>query len=671
MKKITLILLAFQFYSNSGIAQWSGDPSVADTKVIVRNSQQHGAHIISDGSGGSIIFWIDERNSPAYDIYYNRLNSAGVAVWATTSEGIRMTDNFSDYNDINQVISDENGGAFIIWDNGGQLWVQHIDNTGAKVWPYNYLIGDGEDGFLCSDGEGGFIFTWSSYIGNDEFQTYAQRIDENGNTAWYAPGYDGVPVIVSAGSRKPMGIVTDGDGGAIIAMEDARNSSDEPDNLDIFAQKIDRYGNTVWGLGGVPVCTASGNQSRYGTQASYIDYESYGQGQQHPCIVSDGAGGAIIAWEDYRDDPNNGNTELDNEGDIYCQRINQDGETQWYTYGNNLCDENGDQYAVSLMPNGSGGAVAAWVDRRYGGSYLYAQNISSSGNVQWTPGGNQLADDVDWPSYTISPDASNSAMLATWVATIGCCDLEIRSQKIEVFDGTLAWGENGIVVCSTDGNKSEPVITYAGNSDAIIAWTDERNSGTTNLDIYANMVISGALPVTLITFNAELKNSNVLLQWATSSEQNTSHFEIEHSIDGTHFSKIGNVQAAGKSASKKDYVFSDQHTVNGINFYRLKIVDADERFVYSRTARVSIFAGMTLQLFPNPATDVLNLRSNQEMGNGMIQIFDVSGKKVKEQRISISKNSPIAIDISHLSKGIYHLNFTSQRNTKQIKFVKQ
>ena len=456
MKKFLLLILAFQFYAYSGIAQWSGDPSVADTKVIVRNSQQHGSHIIPDGSGGSIIFWIDERGS-GYDIYYNRLNSAGVAVWASTSEGVRLTNNFSDYNDINQVISDGNGGAFIMWDNGGQLWLQHIDNTGAKVWPFNMLLvdgqsGDGEDGFMCSDGEGGFIVAWSSYdSGNDEYQTYAQRISEDGSTYWYEAGSNGVRAIAGTGSRKPMGIVSDGDGGAIIIMEDARNSSYDDvegwyDNMDIFAQRINRYGLVEWGLGGMPVTTATGNQSRYGTQPSYVDYKSYGQGQQHPCVISDGAGGVIIAWEDYRDDPENGNSELNNNGDIYCQRLDQDGVSLWGNDGKILCYENGDQFAVSLMSDGNGGAVAAWVDRRYNSHYIYAQHIDENGGSQWDNNGIEVSNEINGINYTITSNPSNSAMLLSW-ATLNNSDYEIRSQKIVVADGTLAWGDYGIVVC--------------------------------------------------------------------------------------------------------------------------------------------------------------------------------------------------------------------------------
>jgi len=673
MKNIILVFIAFLFLTPAVKAQWSGDPSVADTRVIVHSAQQNKPHIVSDGSGGAIVFWIDDRSS-GDNIYYNRLSSEGVTVWASATEGVNLTNN-SDYNDINQVISDDEGGAFILWDNGGQIWVQHINNMGAKVWPFNLLIGDGEDGFLCSDGNGGIIFTWSSYIGNDEYQTYAQLISSEGFTQWYAPGYDGIPVIASAGSRRPMGVTTDGNGGAIIVMVDGRNNTFDEEtglnnNLDIFAQKIDQYGSTIWGLGGMPVCLALGNQPRYGDQPSYTDYECYSQGQQHPCVISDGAGGAIIAWEDYRDDLNNGNTEYNNNGDIYAQRINGSGIAQWYSDGNEICSAFGDQYSASLMPDGNGGAVVAWIDKRYGGANVYAQKITSYGDTQWSPDGISASNEIYDPYYTMVPDASNTSMLISW-ATLDNFGYEIRTQKIKVDGGSLAWGTEGVLVCSVGDGQTEPVIAPVGTSGAIVAWTDERNSGTTNLDIYAGLVIDGVLPISLISFDAQLKNEDVLIRWSTSSEQTTSNFELERSMDGHTFSKIGTVRASGTSTSAQNYTFTDLNPENGINFYRLKIVDADAQFSYSRIAKVTVLSSSTLSVFSNPAKDVLYLQRSGGNENGLIQIFDLSGKMVKEQSIVFNGNSKVAVDISHLAKGEFSLTFINDGKAEQLKFVRQ
>ena len=97
MKKFTFLFIALQIWSHVINAQWSADPQVADTKVCVANTNQHTSRTIPDGSGGVIVFWHDPRDGSGDDIYYNKLNSAGNAVWSLVSTGLALTNN-SDYN---------------------------------------------------------------------------------------------------------------------------------------------------------------------------------------------------------------------------------------------------------------------------------------------------------------------------------------------------------------------------------------------------------------------------------------------------------------------------------------------------------------------------------------------------------------------------------------------
>jgi len=181
MKKFTLVFIALQIYWLSANAQWSGDPQVADTKVCTANTNQHGSRVIPDGSGGSIVFWHDPRNGGSGDdIYYNKLNSAGNAVWSLVSAGLALTSS-GNGNFIDQVISDGSGGAFISWETDKEVFVQHINSAGAKAWATNgiSLSSTGYSGFICSDGNGGVIVTWSDYrddLVDGRPTAYAQRI---------------------------------------------------------------------------------------------------------------------------------------------------------------------------------------------------------------------------------------------------------------------------------------------------------------------------------------------------------------------------------------------------------------------------------------------------------------------------------------------------------------
>lgn len=655
MKKTILFLIVFNLCLQLVNAQWTGSANVA-AKVCTANGEQSNSFIIADGSGGAIIFWEDSRSGTSTDIYYNKLNAAGLAVWSSTSVGLSLTNTSVD-SYLDQVISDGSGGAFVSWEADNELLVQHVNSTGVKTWAASgvSLSSTGYAGFLCSDGSGGIIATWSDFradLVDENPRSYAQRISSAGAKMW---AVSGVQLVASVSLNASMGILADGSGGAIIPMIDTRNSNydavaDEYDNIDVYAQRINASGNMVWAAAGVPVCTQSNNQD-------------WGGGGQYPYIIADGAGGAVIGWEDYRNDPNNGNSDPYNT-DIFCQRINASGAAQWTTNGVALCVAAGAQYELSLMPDGSGGAVAAWYDER-NTFRVYTQKINGSGVVQWATNGIAVASETNSFRYTASPDATNSYMLVTWVAN----DDDIKAEKISVSNGNLNWG--GVLVCGL-GDALSPAITHNGGSGAIISWTDGRNYATSENDIYANLVpSSGVLPLTLISFEAQLIDRNALLSWSTSSEQNTSYFEVERSKDGSVFSKIGRVHAAGNSSSIRNYSFADNAFVSGTNFYRLKMVDADGRFTYSKTVAIRVDGNSNaLQIFPNPAKGILHVQVPGSNENAMLIITDMTGRKVKQQKINGSGNTSFSIDIDDLPKGTYNLLLKGKSLNEHQKFVK-
>ena len=143
--------------------------------------------------------------------------------------------------------------------------------------------------------------------------------------AWYP--VNGVAICTSTGSDLAQ-IVHDGNGGAIIAWRDARNG-----NSDIYAQRINSDGSTLWVLNGVSVCTVASNKLLVS-------------------MVSDGMNGVVIAWDDNR----SGNY------DIYAQRINSSGSTIWNASGVAICTKSNNQYINSVVSDGLSGAIIAWSD---------------------------------------------------------------------------------------------------------------------------------------------------------------------------------------------------------------------------------------------------------------------------------------------------------------------
>lgn len=204
-------------------------------------------------------------------------------------------------------------------------------------------------------------------------------------------------------------------------------------------------------------------------------------------------------------------------------------------------------------------------------------------------------------------------------------------------------------------------------------YTFTRN-GITSFSPFALSSSASALPVTLISFNAINYNDAVQLNWETTSEINTSFYAIERGFDGTTFLKLGQVNAQFNNAPVKEYSYTDAQPLKGANYYRLKMTDADGKFTYSKIIVVRMDnKGTTLQIFPNPAKNVLNVQVN---GNGLnedaiLQIIDIIGRNVKEEKINLKGSASVSVDISDLLKGTYHLLLKSRSLNEQGKFVKE
>jgi hypothetical protein len=178
---------------------------------------------------------------------------------------------------------------------------------------------------------------------------------------------------------------------------------------------------------------------------------------------------------------------------------------------------------------------------------------------------------------------------------------------------------------------------------------------------------SGILPVTLSEFKIVSKTDGVTLSWKTATEVNSSHFEIERSIDGKTWSTKGSVNAAGNVSVDQNYSFIDAVPENGTNYYRLKIVDTDNRFEYSPVKSVS-FSATSLNVFagPSPAHSYLNVNVNTP-GNEpyRLRLINRSGQVVLDQKFAASNNR-LQLSVSNYSDGTYFLEVTNSSGARQI-----
>ncbi len=246
------------------------------------------------------------------------------------------------------------------------IYAQRISATGTVQWTANgvalcSVTGDQNAPTIVSDGAGGAIVAWRDDRGaNNNYGVYAQRISAAGTVQWTA---NGVALVTATSAYAGIShtIVSDGTGGAIVTWSDNRNGS-----IDIYAQRILAGGTVQWTANGVALCTAAGSQ--------YIS-----------AAVSDGAGGAIVAWDDGRS----------GSGDIYARRILAGGTVQWTANGVALCTAAETQSYPTIASDGASGAIVVWGDSRSGNQDIYAQNVKANGELGGYPG-------ADVPTATAS-----------------------------------------------------------------------------------------------------------------------------------------------------------------------------------------------------------------------------------------------------------------------------
>ncbi len=166
----------------------------------------------------------------------------------------------------------------------------------------------------------------------------------------------------------------------------------------------------------------------------------------------------------------------------------------------------------------------------------------------------------------------------------------------------------------------------------------------------------GALPVELVQFDGiHINDRWNELSWTTISEENSKTFEVQRATpQHPTFRTIGQVAAAGQSATSVDYGFKDTDYQLGHQYYRLKMIDWDESFSYSEIIDIHINEVQEIHISPNPNKGQFQLNFGQEVtGDLGISVFDATGKVMYQNEIQAQALTNQSIDLSHLSDGIY------------------
>jgi hypothetical protein len=487
---------------------------------------------------------------------------------------------------------------------------------------------------VATDGADGAIVAWQD-ARFPRANIFAQHVLASGevDAAW---PHDGRLLLNDplALANAPFGqlnpaIVSDGAGGAIVSWQDLRSDATE---IDIFAQHILATGvvDPAWPANGTALCTAAGVQNTH-------------------VSVSDGAGGAIVAWVDSRVAPN--------EFDIFAQHVKSSGvvDPLWPANGIAVCNLTGAQGFPDIVDDGSGGAIITWHDARVTGSLgfdVYAQRILNSGvaDPAWPANGRAICIfHGDQGRPTIATDGAHGAVIA-WSDSRVDATSHIFAQHV-LGSGLIdaAWPLNGRAISNAAFLETRPRAVSDGAGGAVVTWQGFQ----TQLNIFAQHITSNGVvdPVWPAAgkalSDADRQQSiqevvpdgdgGAIVAWVDSVDVVAQHVLASGVFDPTYPAagrsivnlpnKQGDIAIVATSASGAIVSWTDGRNGLSPDIYALQVLNAGSNPSGVNTPAA---AGVVVNVLPNPFSASTRISFNTSGdGPAEVRIFDVVGRQVR------------------------------------------
>ncbi|MBO6515755.1 MAG: T9SS type A sorting domain-containing protein [Bacteroidia bacterium] len=225
---------------------------------------------------------------------------------------------------------------------------------------------------------------------------------------------------------------------------------------------------------------------------------------------------------------------------------------------------------------------------------------------------------------------------------------------------------------SANSNKYILEIDSASNTNVEQVTTTNTvavsfdNSGNQSTEVESGVYDPSTLPVDLIYFDANYSNGQTELVWATSMEENNSHFEIERSVDGREFERIGEEPGNGNSQNIIEYSYYDQDVPDQGDpiYYRFKQVDYDGGFEYSPVVYVRAGEEKMSNIYPNPANSFINVSKNGYRFTA--RLIDQSGNTVDIREMEMNNTQ---FNVSSIPNGFYIVEVLSRQGTESFKVL--
>jgi len=558
--------------------------------------------IVSDGAGGAIICWEDQR-AGSYDVYALRLTDLGDPAPGWPVDG-RVVCNAASDQRAPAIVADGLGGAFIAWQDrrsgSNDIYATRLTAAGALAtgWAVNgnavanaaghqlapAIVGDGGDGILVA---------WGDARNGVDYDIYAQHVSGAGvvDAAWPAGG---APVSVTTGDQTAPRAVPDGVGGVTLTWTDTRNGVTQ-----VYASRVTGAGAIApgWPANGLQMVSAWDQSNAY-------------------AIAPDATGGLYVAWDA-----------------VYLARVAGDGTRPpgWGSGANYVHFG----YAPDVAPDGAGGVLVAWYESnvnvavtrigpdalRYDGWPLSVPVYASP----WDHFNPQVVNDGTGGVYVVWMDRRNDPY-----------HTDIYMNRV-LNTGRLPawWMTEGQAVCTTGTEANGARVVSDGVGGAITVWQDWRYGdffNDRNADLFAQKLVgTGPVPVLVSLSSADATSERVTLRWHLSGT--SAPVTVERSAGGGAWSALATRAPDGMG----DVTYVDTDITAGARLgYRVSLsVDGVARAYGETWIEVPAAAAFALQgPAPNPAVgDLVVSFSLPDGAPATLELLDVAGRRLAGREV--------------------------------------
>jgi hypothetical protein len=247
----------------------------------------------------------------------------------------------------------------------------------------------------------------------------------------------------------------------------------------------------------------------------------------------------------------------------------------------------------------------------------------------------------------------------------------VMSNSSTTINAAGAGTYDGILTSFTSGGSTTYFKQVGLAPNGFVGNTIASSGNASYGDVLAgleNLNAQGTLPIILANFSAVAANGAVDLSWTTDLEANSDHFTVQSSTNaGSSWNTIGTVPAAGNSTAALNYSFTDSRPATGTSEYRLVLVDRDGNTAYSAVKAVRIGTIGAVNVYPNPASDYINVTLTGEAAvSANIRLVNLAGQVLMEKSVSNAGGTTVALAISAYPAGNYMVVITGSDGSKQV-----